>query len=110
MQSVETFTAQIFVGLRVGYSKEVHSLEAVRNVCREYVNEVGLCVSVTPTEFIYMDGEEPGAIVGFINYPRFPSVTEEIEGRASELAKGLKHALGQNRVSIVYPLKTVMFE
>ena len=110
MNQVSTYTAQIFVGLRAGYSEEVHSLDDVREVCRAYVNSVGLCVTVTPTEFIYVDGGEPGAVVGLINYPRFPSTPADIEFHALELARRLKEALGQNRVSVVFPHRTVMIE
>jgi len=110
MNQVSTYTAQIFVGLRVGYSEEIHSLDEVREVCSAYVNSVGLCVTVTPTEFIYVDGGEPGAVVGLINYPRFPATPADIEFHALELARALKDALGQNRVSVVFPHRTVMIE
>lgn len=109
-QSVDTYTAQIYIGLRLGYSDTVFNLEAVRSVCRAYVKEVGLCVTVTPTEFIYVDGGEPGAIIGLINYPRFPAEPSAIEETAVELAKLLMIKLQQNRVSIVFPQTTMMLE
>jgi hypothetical protein len=33
----------------------------------------GLCVTIEPTTFIYTGGEEDGFVVGFVNYPRFPT-------------------------------------
>lgn len=110
MNEVTTYTAQIYVGLRVGYSEQLYSLKEVRGLCQEYADSVGLCVTVTPTEFIYTKGYEPGVIVGLINYPRFPSEFVDIEFHALALAGKLKDALEQNRVSVVFPHKTVMIE
>lgn len=45
---------------------------AAREICRAYCDEVGYCVTVTPTSYVYTGGEESGFIVGLINYPRFP--------------------------------------
>ena len=35
---------------------------------QKYCDEVGLCVTVTDTWFIYKDGNEPGLIIGFISF------------------------------------------
>ena len=112
MNTVKTFTATIYVGLREGrtadLSPKIHTIDEVFSVCHAYCNNVGLCVTVTPTYFIYTNGGEPGAIVGLINYPRFPSTPEEIVTHATQLATRLQSQLGQQRVSIVYPESTVM--
>lgn len=114
MQRVDTYTAQIFVGLRVGYSDEIADIEFVRAVCRQYVSEVGLCVTVTPTEFIYTPSDEcphygePGAIVGLINYPRFSSSSAVIYDHAHALATRLLKTLRQKRITIAGPKSTVM--
>ena len=111
-KSCPTFAVQIWVGTRVGYGADarVHSLETVERICQQYVDEIGDAVTVTPTSFIYSGGNEPGACVGFIRYPRYPRDRREISIRAMRLAKRLKTALGQERVSIVFPDKTVMIE
>lgn len=49
----------------------------------------GLCVTVTPTTFIYTGGEETGFVVGFVNYPRFPQSPEELWDRAYDVASSL---------------------
>jgi len=36
----ETFTAEIFVGLKEGYDGEQHSIEELKNVCRRYAIRV----------------------------------------------------------------------
>jgi hypothetical protein len=107
IKPVNTWVGQIFVGLRSEYSNIVHPINVVKDVCHEFVDEIGLCVTVTTTEFIYTGGEEPGAIIGFINYPRFPMEPDDLEDRIFALASRLKSCLGQLRVTIVMPDKTV---
>ena len=51
--------------------------------------DVGFCVTVTPTKYIYTGGQEDGVVVGIRNYPRFPSTEEELEGRAIQIAREL---------------------
>lgn len=110
MKTVTTFTANIYMGLREGYDGNCRTIDEVRRLCQDYVNEIGLCVTLTPTEFIYKDGCEPGVIIGTINYPRFPSTNGQIKERTLNLAKKLLVEFKQYRVSIVFPNETVMLE
>jgi hypothetical protein len=114
MKTAPTFTATIWVGSKVRETQQVFDLEHVRRVCHEHCDEVGLCVTVTPTEYIYTNGRsgggEPGAAVGLINYPRFPKSPEEIRDQAIELAGRLMIELRQLKVSVVFPDETVMLE
>jgi hypothetical protein len=110
MKTEKSFNVQIWVGLRVGYTDQIHSIDDVRKVCNEWVNEIKDCVTITPTEFCYVDGNEPGVIVGYINYPRFPRTKMVIIARAIILADRLRLAMGQTRVSITTPKKTYMLE
>jgi hypothetical protein len=48
-------------------------IEVAKKVCREFCDELGWCVTVTPTTYVYKGGEEAGFIVGAINYARFPT-------------------------------------
>lgn len=107
MKPVKTWAGQIYVGLRVGYTDEVLPISVVKDVCRYFVNAHKLCVTVTATEFFYVDGEELGAIVGMIQYPRFPMSASDLEDRLFALAALLKTECGQQRVSLVMPDKTV---
>lgn len=96
------YWANIYVGTRVGYTSELVPASVLEKVCEEYCNE-GLCVTVTPTQFIYKNGREPGCIVGMINYPRFPVEPIIIQQQAIELARKLKAAARQIRVTIITP-------
>lgn len=76
------------------------SLQRIQEICREYCYFVGLCVTVTPTLFIYTGGEESGVEIGLRNYPRFPSTEEELRGVAERLANKLLHNLHQHSILI----------
>ena len=75
---------------------------------RVYCDSVGLCVTVTPTKFIYTGGHEDGVAIGLINYPRFPDSPTGIRGKAVKIARELLAAMGQNRISIVCRDETIM--
>lgn len=109
---VPTFSATIYVGFREGRSDvddaTICTIEDARKICQGYCDVQGLCVTLTPTEFIYTNGSEPGVIVGLINYPRFPKPHELIKATALELAERLRVHLRQFRVTVVMPGETVM--
>lgn len=80
---------------------------AALTICRGYCDQIGLCVTVTPTTYVYTGGEEAGVVVGLINYPRFPSSSYEIFANAEALALRLIDELGQQSASIQAPDRTV---
>lgn len=82
--------------------------KAVTSV-RNYCDQNGFCVTVTPTKYVYTGGEEDGVIVGLINYPRFPKTSEELRERAITIAKQLLDDLKQQSFSIQGPEKTEWF-
>jgi hypothetical protein len=106
----KSFNVQIWVGLREWHTDIIHTIDDVRSICDKYVNEIGDCVTITPTEYRYVYGHEPGVIVGYINYPRFPRSEEEITNRALNLAERLRKGLNQEKVSVTTPDKTYMLE
>lgn len=110
MKSVKTFTANIYVGLRIGYTGDSYGITHLEPLVQKYVNEVKLGVTVTPTKFLYVDGYDDGAIIGLINYPRFPSTNDEIKQKAINLAKILLKRFQQERVSVVFSDETIMIE
>jgi ferredoxin len=84
-------------------------VQAAEMICRAHCNEVGLCVTVTPTNYIYTGGSQSGVIVGLINYPRFPTEPRVIWNKADELAKLLCAGLFQESCTIQAPDKTMWF-
>lgn len=110
MKSVETITAKIYLGLREGHTDKIHNLNEVKKILQDYVDKVGLCVTINPTTFIYTDGKEEGVIIGLINYPGFPTTKKKLEKTAEEIAFLCKEKYKQNRVSIEYQDRTLMLE
>lgn len=77
--------------------------------CQEFCDQWPYCVTVTPTRYVYQDGNEAGFIVGLINYPRFPSTAPEIWQKAEEIGAYLVNRLGQQSYTIQAPDRTVWF-
>ena len=82
-------------------------VDQAKQVCREFCFEKGFCVTVTPQDFIYTGGEEPGFRIGIMNYPRFPSERDELHKKAKDLAELLRVKLCQHSFSIVTPPYTI---
>lgn len=70
---------------------------------REFCDNVGLCVTVTHTNYVYTGGCEPGVIIGLINYARFPKQPYEIVIKANTLADKLLVDLNQQSYTIQGP-------
>lgn len=99
--SAPTFFARIYIG---------GDLAFIKQVCRAFCGEKGLCVTVDPTTFIYTGGEETGAVVGLINYPRFPATNKVITDLACELADILMTECHQKSCTIMTPSDTVFLQ
>ncbi len=118
MTSVPTYWAKVYVGFREGRTTDVvpvlHTLAEAQAVVQAFVNEVKDtgnpcgCATMTPTRYVYGNGWEDGVEIGLVNYPRFPGTSEAIRAGALELAERLRVALGQMRVSVMFPDETVM--
>lgn len=108
MTKVTTFTATIYVGFRERYTDEVRAIDMAYAFLQRRANDGGLCVTVTPTRFIYKDGSEPGIAVGLINYPRFPEDASSIRRKALDIAEALMVQYVQMKVTVVFPDETVM--
>lgn len=92
-----TYWADIFIG---------GSYETAVEACRDFCMD-GLCVSVSPCDFVFTGGMESGVRIGLIRYPRFPHCSDEdINERAEELARFLIERLHQQSCTIVNPKET----
>ncbi len=105
---MKSFEAKIFVGFKERNTGINHSFSECMDICQEYCDQVGLCVTVTQTNYIYTNGWEQGAIIGLIQYPRFPTEEEVIKQHALKLAENLMITLSQYRVTINFPDEVVM--
>lgn len=85
------------------------SLETAKATCLEFCSKVGLCVTVTPTSYVYSYGAQEGVLVRLISYPKFPESQEARESTAEALAAMLKSRLFQRSYSIEYPDRTVYY-
>jgi hypothetical protein len=94
---VPTFWARIFIA---------GDLSTIKATCQAYCDEIGLCVTVEAADYIYTGNSEAGAVVGLINYPRFPSTPEAIFDRAERLALRVMETCGQKSFSIMTPTTT----
>jgi hypothetical protein len=81
-------------------------LNVIEQSCRKECLLGGLCVTVDPTKFIYVGGEELGAVVGLINYPRFPITAELLIERARLLATRILEDACQHSILIMTPDKS----
>jgi hypothetical protein len=108
--SLPTVTANIMCGLQEGYEGPLHPSSDAAAIARSYCDAVGLGVTVTDTQFVYTGGQEPGVIVGLINYPRFPSDRETVLKHALALAVKLMLGLGQLRCTVVTDHETFCIE
>lgn len=106
----DTFTARIYVGCldtEKGFERPIAEIKAT---CQNFVEDVGLCVNVQDTFYQYGSdgdgGNERGAIVELIQYPRFPKPEEEITETALELAELLMERMNQKRVSVITSIDT----
>lgn len=110
IKSSPTWQATIWLGLQEGYDGPIHSIEELKDKIAVWADSNKICVTVTPTEFIYVYGREPGAAIGFIQYPRFPKPVELLEEDVLNLARILIIIFNQYRCSITFPDQTVMLE
>lgn len=79
------------------------SIEAAKQVIREHLLTNPLCVTIEPTTFLYVGGEEQGYVVGLLNYPRFPTPPNELNVRADMLAELLLTKTFQRSCLVVKP-------
>ena len=99
-QKCETYWARIYIA---------GDINEIRRSVRQFTWDIGLCVTVTPTDYIYTGGEESGAIIELINYPRFPEEIDSIRLMAYNLGMRLMHDCFQRSFSVMTPEETVRY-
>lgn len=89
-----TYWARIYIAGPINEAKQIIRRECMRE---------GLCVTITPTDYIYTGGEETGYTVELTNYPRFPKITSDLWARAVSLAIMLRDETFQHSVMVMDP-------
>lgn len=74
--------------------------ERALEICAAYC-EIGFCVSVLKTCFVYRHGREDGVRVTLINYARFPLLDDDLKRHAYDLGCKLMDGLFQGSFSII---------
>jgi hypothetical protein len=82
-------------------------INLIKNACRKYCFEIGLCVTVKELVFIYTGGEEYGVEIGLLNYPRFPDTKHNILQKALNLAAICRKEAHQHSYLVVAPERTL---
>jgi len=108
VKSVDTIEIKVFIGLKDLDTGRTVPYDVVEKEILDYVSKEKMCVTLTKTRFIYVNGAENGVIVGLINYPRFPKAKKHLESQALNLALHFKNRFKQKRLSIMYPDRTRM--
>jgi len=93
-KTIQTFEINIFIS---------GPLAAIEDVCRAEMRREDYCVTVTPTRFVFGGGDQEGARVGLLSYPRKPCPDAVLRNRAEKLARELLDGLHQNTALIVDP-------
>ena len=100
VKHAKSFPVSIYIA--GSYSKALKILQ-------EYCDDVGYCVTLSTTFYVYKGGKEAGVKVGLINYPRFPSDPVNIIAKAIEIAEKLRVGLKQESFSIETPHDTIWY-
>lgn len=93
-KSCVAYWARIYLAGPVDEMKQIIRRECMRE---------GLCVTVTPTDYLYTGGSEVGAIIELVNYPRFPQQVDDILHRAVDLAIKMRDETFQHSVMVMVP-------
>ena len=111
-QRVHTYEARLYLGSRERYHGRTFREEELVEVIGRYQkgHEHSMPLRVTPTNFVHEEYSEAGWEVAAINYPRWPKSTEAIHAFMEGLAEYLIDVLKQNRISVVYPDTTIMYQ
>ena len=109
MDQIDSYTVDIYVGLKEHYDGRQDSIEALLAFIQPICDE-GLCVSIFPCHYIYKNGNEQGAMIRLINYPRFPSTPSAILAKAIDIATKLKRHFQQYRITVQDHSKAYLIE
>lgn len=114
--SCKSFRAQVTIGLNIGYTTDIISIETVKHeltaaqqaVKKEF--NVVLSTKIRTCEIVFLGQEEPSVELEFIQNPKFIQEDTLLKKAILRLTELMMMALQQNRVVIVFNDETVMLE
>lgn len=116
VSKLPTYRVEICFGLAPGYKPSSVAVidrqgRTASALCRRYCDDYKVGLTIAETHFVYPGGSEPGMVVSFINYPRFPMPNSDLFMVALGLADLLLIALDQERLTVVeIPGETFLVE
>ncbi len=107
-----TYEVKVYIGSRRQYNGTDISKQDVIDVItmEQRHHEPTFPIRITKTEYISLDYREEGWELAVINYPRYPREKEELLSFMLQLGQKLCCHLEQNRVSVIAPDQTTMYE
>lgn len=113
---IKTFQASIFIGLEYGYTQKqidenlvIESLSELQKQLSAEKN-IFLSASVSKTNIVLNDQNEPHLKIDFINYPKFQLNENLLKDEVITIAKILMKTFKQNRTLIIVTNETIMLE
>jgi hypothetical protein len=112
----KTFKAQLTIGLNIGYTTNLISLQTVKHELftaqKAIQNEFNVLLStkIRTCEIVFLGQEEPSVELEFIQYPKFINEEALLKKAILKLTELIMIALHQNRVVIVFNDETLMIE
>lgn len=102
INSVPNLEVLIYMALPdASYPDRRRPMAEVEQICGKFCDDVGLCVSIDKTTYVYSGGKERGFIVRLINYGRFPTDHRSLQALAETLAAMLQQDLQQESYTII---------
>jgi len=114
--NINTFEAKVILGLKVGYSEELITLNQVKSAIREIAPTIeGYTFSgtLTPGEIIVAgknEYQEPCILITTSIYPRFPQEKTKFKKEFIEFIGKLAEELKQERIGITFTDESLMIE
>lgn len=105
-----TWVGNIYVGYREEDTGLLHNDRQAEEIARKFCLEHDLCLTFTPTRFLYATGWEPGCIVGLINEPANRKTSVELTDLAQRLATIYQREFRQQRVTVLTNHGTLTLE
>lgn len=111
-QMERTYEAKLYLGSKEAYNGREFSFKELTDFIGKFQHERELTcpLRITQCHFMFEDYLEKGWEVAVINYPRFPKDTVQLKDFMCDLATDLLEHFNQNRISVVCPDLTHMFE